>query len=153
LRARNSEIDLAAAENGGDVIAASDEFFGRRQNLIMPSLPQDMSDGWETRRRRGKGHDWCIVRLGAPPGRITRAIVDTSFFRGNYPESCTLEGGSGGSIDTIDWRPLLSDQKLQPHTRHEFETQLADLGEITHVRLNIFPDGGVSRLRLFGRLS
>jgi allantoicase len=155
VRARNSEIDLAAAEHGGDVIEASDEFFGHRQNLIMPGLAQDMSDGWETRRRRGPGHDWCIVRLGAP-GRITRAIVDTSFFRGNYPESCTLEGGShatGESVDSIKWRPLLADKRLQPHTRHDFETELIDLGSITHVRFNIFPDGGVSRLRLFGRIA
>ncbi|MFL6375417.1 MAG: allantoicase [Pyrinomonadaceae bacterium] len=149
LKARKSEIDLAAAENGGDVIAASDEFFGHRQNLIMPGLAQDMSDGWETRRRRGAGHDHCVLRLGTS-GRITRAVVDTSFFRGNYPESCTLEGGSGDSIEAIEWRELLPDQKLQPHTRHEFANELADLGNITHVRFNIFPDGGVSRLRLFG---
>jgi len=152
LKGRNSELDLAAAENGGDVIAASDEFFGHRQNLIMPGLVQDMSDGWETRRRRGSGHDWCLLRLGAP-GRITRAIVDTSFFRGNYPESCTLDGGTGESVDAIEWRPLLSDQKLQPHTRHEFAKELVDLGNITHVRFNIYPDGGVSRLRLFGWLA
>ncbi len=152
LKARNSEIDLGAAENGGDVTAASDEFFGHRQNLIMPGLARDMSDGWETRRRRGHGHDWCVLRLGAP-GRITRAVVDTSFFRGNYPESCTLEGGTGDSIDSMEWRALLPSQNLQPHTRHEYSKELADLGEITHVRFNIFPDGGVSRLRLFGRLA
>ena len=152
IRARNSEIDLAAAKNGGDVIAASDEFFGHRQNLIMPGLAQDMSDGWETRRRRGPGHDWCVVKLGAS-GRITRAVVDTSFFRGNYPESCTLEGGRGEAVDAITWQELLPNQKMQPHTRHEFTNQLAELGEITHVRFNIFPDGGVSRLRLFGWLA
>lgn len=153
LRRRNSEIDLAAAENGGDVIAASDEFFGHRQNLIMPGLAHDMSDGWETRRRRGPGHDWCIFRLGTA-GRITRIEVDTSFFRGNYPESCTLEGGvlsGGGDLNSIEWRELLSMTKLQPHTRHAFD-DLADLGSVTHVRFNIFPDGGVSRLRLFGRI-
>jgi allantoicase len=149
LKARNSEIDLAAAENGGDAISASDEFFGHRQNLIMPGLAQDMSDGWETRRRRGPGRDWCVVKLGSP-GRITRAVVDTSFFRGNYPESCTLEGGRGDSVNSIEWREMLPSQKLQPHTRHEFTSELVELGEITHVRLNIEPDGGVSRLRLFG---
>jgi allantoicase len=154
LKARDSEVDLAAAENGGDVIEASDEFFGRRQNLIMPGLAHDMSDGWETRRRRGSGHDWCVVKLGAP-GRITRAEVDTSFFRGNYPESCTLEGGVGKGDDTtsIEWRELLPDQKLQAHTRHEFAGEIEELGAITHVRLNIFPDGGISRVRLFGRIA
>lgn len=153
LRGRNSEIDLAAAENGGDVIAASDEFFGHRQNLIMPGFARDMSDGWETRRRRGPGHDWCVVKLGTA-GAITRVEVDTSFFRGNYPESCMIEGGALGGVDldSIDWRELLPMSKLHPHTRHEFD-ELADIGAITHVRFNIFPDGGVSRLRIFGTIT
>ena len=155
LRSRNSEIDLAAAENGGDVVAASDEFFGHRQNLIMPGLARDMSDGWESRRRRGPGHDWCIVRLGAA-GRLTRVEVDTSYFRGNYPESCSLDVGradSGAQLDSIVWRPLLANTKLQPHTRHTFVNELASATDVTHARLNIYPDGGVSRLRLFGRIA
>lgn len=151
LRKRNSEIDLAAAENGGDVPLASDMFFGHRQNLIMPGLARDMSDGWESQRRRGPGHDWCIVKLGTS-GIVTRVEVDTSHFKGNYPESCSLEGGVSvdGGLDSIEWKELLTTSKLQAHTRHSFET-IADLGAITHVRFNIFPDGGVSRLRLFGR--
>ena len=154
LAARKSQIDLAAAENGGNVIAASDEFFGHRQNLIMPSLARDMSDGWETRRRRGPGHDWCVIRLGSA-GRLERVEIDTLYFRGNYPESFSLEGGIGDpdDIDSIEWRSLLPETKLQPHTRHLFAEQLTDLGEISHVRLNIFPDGGVSRIRLFGRVA
>ncbi len=147
LKKRNSEIDLAAAENGGDVPLASDMFFGHRQNLIMPGLAQDMSDGWESQRRRGPGYDWCIVKLGSK-GIITRAEIDTSHFKGNYPESCILEGGDG-----TEWRELLSMSKLQAHTKHTFAAELADLGTITHVRFNIFPDGGVSRLRLFGRIA
>lgn len=146
LKKRNSEIDLAAAENGGDVISASDEFFGHRQNLIMPGLAQDMSDGWETRRRRGAGHDWCIVQLGTK-GTITRVEVDTSFFRGNYPESCTLEGGDGNT-----WHELLPSSKLQAHTKHSFADEVVDIGPVSHVRFSIYPDGGVSRLRLFGRI-
>ena len=154
LIARNSQIDLASAENGGNVIAASDEFFGHRQNLIMPGLSRDMSDGWETRRRRGPGHDWCIIRLGAP-GRLERIEIDTSYFRGNYPESFSLEGGISetGTMESTQWRTLLPETKLQPHTRHLFSNEVAELGEISHVRLNIFPDGGVSRVRLFGRIA
>lgn len=154
LKARNSEIDLAAAENGGDVPLASDMFFGHRHNLIMPGLAQDMSDGWESQRRRGPGHDWCIVKLGTA-GTITRVEVDTSHFKGNYPESCSLEGGvsANGEIGTIQWRELLPMSKLQAHTRHVFTDELSEAGVITHVRLNIFPDGGVSRLRLFGRIA
>lgn len=154
LKKRNGEIDLAAAENGGDVPLASDMFFGHRQNLIMPGLAQDMSDGWESQRRRGPGHDWCIVKLGTK-GKITRVEIDTSHFKGNYPESCTLEGGNSnnGDLNNIDWSELLPMSKLQAHTRHTFADELAALGDITHVRLNIFPDGGVSRLRLFGRIA
>jgi allantoicase len=154
LRKRNSEIDLAAAENGGDVPLASDMFFGHRQNLIMPGLARDMSDGWESQRRRGPGHDWCIVRLGAA-GNLTRVEVDTSHFKGNYPESCSLEGGvsDGGSLESITWSELLPMSKLQSHTRHIFSAELFDIGVVTHIRLNIYPDGGVSRLRLFGRIA
>jgi allantoicase len=153
LEKRNSEIDLAAAENGGNVPLASDMFFGHRHNLIMPGTSRDMSEGWETQRRRGPGHDWCIVKLGAP-GTITRVEVDTSHFKGNYPESCSLEGGAGGDdIDSIVWRELLPLSRLQGHTRHSFVDEIAEIGEITHVRLNIFPDGGISRLRIFGRIA
>ena len=153
LRERDSEIDLAAAENGGDVPLASDMFFGHRHNLIMPGTARDMSDGWESQRRRGPGHDWCIVKLGTR-GTLTRAEVDTAFFKGNYPESCSLEGGvsEGGDLNKIKWRELLPEMKLQGHTRHRFD-DLEDLGPITHVRFNIYPDGGVSRLRLFGRIA
>lgn len=152
LRRRDSEIDLAAAENGGDVIAASDEFFGHRQNLIMPGFARDMSDGWETRRRRGPGADWCVVRLGAS-GTITRLEVDTSYFRGNYPETCSVDAGVVGSAPgEIMWTELLPTSKMQPHTRHVFAQELRDSGVVTHVRLNIVPDGGVSRFRVFGRL-
>ncbi len=84
------EIDLAAVEHGGWVIVSSDMFFGSRNNLILPGRSTGMHDGWETRRRRGPGHDWCIVRLGAP-GTIRRVEVDTSHFKGNFPESCSLE--------------------------------------------------------------
>ena len=153
LKKQNSEVDLVAAENGGDVPLASDMFFGHRHNLIMPGLAQDMSDGWESQRRRGPGHDWCIVKLGAN-GTITRVEVDTSHFKGNYPESCSLEGGvlNGDDLDSIDWRELLPMAKLQAHTKHMFVNDLVDLGAITHVRFNIYPDGGVSRLRLYGRI-
>lgn len=152
LKKRGSEIDLAAVENGGSVPLASDMFFGHRLNLIMPGQARDMSDGWESKRRRGPGHDWCIIKLGTA-GQITRVEVDTSHFKGNYPESCSIDAGRGEELDSIEWRQLLPDTKLQPHTRHTFVSELADLGDVTHARLNIFPDGGVSRLRLFGRIA
>jgi allantoicase len=153
------DVDLAAIENGGMVVAASDMFFGSRHNLILPGPARDMSDGWETRRRRGPGHDWAIVRLGAT-GRIHRAEIDTTHFKGNAPGACSLEVLHAPEAEAAQltqpgrrWVALLPEVKLQPNTLHQFECELADAGEATHARLNIFPDGGVSRLRLFGRLS
>jgi allantoicase len=118
----------------------------------MPGRALDMSDGWETRRRRGPGHDWCVVRLAAR-GTIRCVEVDTSHFKGNYPESCSVDvaDDSADALETdAEWRELLPRTKLQAHTRHRFRAELADAGPATHARFNIFPDGGVARLRLFG---
>jgi allantoicase len=152
------EIDLAAAEHGGDVLLASDMFFGERRNLIMPGRAKNMSDGWETRRRRGPGHDWAILQLGAV-GAISRLEIDTNHFIGNFPDTCSVEAclapGANGeelSKDESRWRPLLARTRLQAHTRHRFEAELEDLGKVSHLRLRVFPDGGVSRLRAFGEL-
>lgn len=155
LRRRNSEIDLAAVEHGGTVLEASDMFFGHRHNLIMPGLAADMSDGWETKRRRGAGYDWCVVKLGIA-GTVERVEVDTAHFKGNYPESCSIEIGNAAddtNLNAIVWQELLSNTRLQAHTRHVFAGELKNCGTATHVRLNIYPDGGVSRLRLYGRIS
>jgi allantoicase len=154
-RLERSEIDLAAVENGGLVLSCSDMFFGHKHNLIMPGRAVNMSDGWETKRRRGPGHDWVTIKLGKP-GRIRSVEVDTSYFKGNFPDSCSLEAckARGNALpENVDWKPLLPRLKLQAHTRHLFEEEILDAGAVSHVRFNIFPDGGVSRLRLFGRTS
>jgi allantoicase len=156
IRRAGGLVDLAAVENGGLVVATSDEFFGHRHNLIMPGRALDMSDGWETKRRRGPGHDWCVIQLGAR-GTIRRVEVDTAHFKGNFPESCSLEVCKwtegrltpAESFKGADWRELLPRTKLQAHTRHFYEAELRDAGEATHVRFRIYPDGGVSRLRLY----
>jgi allantoicase len=154
---RRGDVDLAAAEHGGVVIACSDMFFGSRHNLIMPGDATHMGDGWETKRRRGPGHDWTIVRLGAE-GTVRRAEVDTRHFKGNAPGACSLDAvrltdaaSAGPGLAAASWRELLPRTALQPHARHAFEDELRALDDVTHVRLNIFPDGGVGRLRLFGR--
>ncbi|AUX24790.1 bifunctional allantoicase/OHCU decarboxylase [Sorangium cellulosum] len=150
------EIDLAAAENGARVLSCSDMFFGVRHNLIMPGRAANMGEGWETRRRRGPGHDWALVALAAQ-GEIDRIEVDTSHFKGNYPDSCMIEGidAAGRSAEELagveGWREIVPQTKLQPHTRHLFEGELRATGPFTHVRLNIYPDGGVSRLRVHGK--
>ena len=112
-----------------------------------------MGDGWETKRRRGPGHDWAIVRLGAA-GSIRRVEIDTRHFKGNAPGACSVDVvrlEDGEPLDAAAWRELLPRTPLQPHACHLFEEELADAGDVTHARLNIFPDGGIARLRLFGR--
>jgi allantoicase len=139
------ELDLAAVENGADVLECSDMFFGPKHNLIMPGRARDMSDGWETRRRRGPGHDWVIVQL-ATEGRVRRIELDTNHFKGNYPDTASIEGSSDGKT----WTEILPQTKLQAHTRHFFVDNLVTAGPFTHLRLNVFPDGGVSRMRVWG---
>ncbi len=142
---RRADIDLAAAEHGGFVVSCSDMFFGSRNNLIMPGDATHMGDGWETKRRRGPGHDWSIVRLAAP-GTIRRVVVDTRHFKGNAPGWCDLEA----TRDLASWQPLVDRVALRPHAVHEFAREVQPNAGLTHVRFNIYPDGGVGRLRLFG---
>ena len=152
---KRGQIDLAAVEHGGRVIAASDMFFGHRHNVIMPGRGVHMGDGWETKRRRGRGHDWVVVQLGHE-GTIERLEIDTIHFKGNAPGSCRLEAVRADQSDVAPetgWQELLPMRALQPDSLHNFEDELRNLGAVTHVRMNIFPDGGVSRLRVFGRPS
>ena len=151
--AKESEIDLAALENGGLVLAASDMFFGPRHNLILPGPPRGMHDGWETRRRRGPGNDWAIVQLGVP-GTIRRIEVDTTWFKGNAPGSCSVDVLAAGDplSAEAEWRDVLPNTPLGPDTVHRFD-EILDAPATTHARLNVYPDGGVARLRLWGRIA
>jgi allantoicase len=149
-------VDLVAIENGGVPLECSDMFFSAMHNLIMPGRSENMGDGWETKRRRGPGYDWIILQLGRT-GTIRKIEVDTNHFKGNYPDSCSIEGCSAPDATTesltsnqVDWREILPQTKLQAHTRHFFEKELSAMSGCTHVRLNIYPDGGVSRLRVWG---
>jgi allantoicase len=147
-----AEVDLVSVENGGQVLTCSDMFFGVRHNLIMPGRAPNMGDGWETKRRRGPGHDWALLKLCAE-GEVRRIEVDTNHFKGNYPDTCMIEGAQidgAGSVEQAKWREVLPRTKLLADTRHFFEDELRDRGPFTHLRLNIYPDGGVSRLRVHG---
>jgi allantoicase len=131
--------------------------YGAKDNIIMPGRAANMGDGWETKRRRGPGHDWILLRLGAP-GRIVKIEIDTNHFKGNYPdrasvEGCYLPGASLPQLDAAEWRVLLRETKLEAHKRHVFSRQLLDAGVVSHLRLNIFPDGGISRFRVHGTLA
>lgn len=161
-------IDLAAAVNGGKSVLCNDMFFSHMDNLIMPGRGVNMGDGWETKRNRTPNNrDWVIVKL-AHKGEIKKILVDTCHFKGNYPDTCSLEGinledettnsfplskGAGGiDLNSADlkWTEILPKMKLQADHEHFFEKEIENIGTFTHVRLNIFPDGGVSRMRLFG---
>ncbi len=150
-------IDLAAVENGGVALRCSDMFFSSMNNLIMPGRAENMGDGWETKRRRGPGYDWIILKLGRP-GSVRKIEVDTNHFKGNYPDSCSIEGcfapeAKDDDVGSVHWNEMLPNTKLQANHRHFFESELKPGNECSHVRLNIFPDGGVSRLRVWGTVA
>jgi allantoicase len=151
-------VDLALITNGGLFLAASDLHYGTRGALIMPGRAANMGDGWETRRRRGPGHDWAIIRLGAP-GSISKVEIDTNHFKGNYPDRASLEGVLAPNVIVdnlggMNWTTVLPETKMSANKRHFFSgQQLRASGPFSHVRLNMFPDGGISRLRIHGTLA
>ncbi|MDX1623124.1 MAG: allantoicase [Gemmatimonadota bacterium] len=151
-------IDLSGVLYGGRVLAASDARFGPPHRLLFPGPAEGMWDGWETRRRREPGHDWVVVRLGGR-GEVERAVVDTSFFLGNHPERASLELADlpDAPFDTVPeeeaWSRALAPSRLDPDSVHVFAPPELQPGPATHARLAIHPDGGVARLRLFGRPS
>ena len=151
----DQQLDLAAAINGGQAIACNDMFFSAMSNLIMPNRGANMGDGWETKRNRTPNNrDWVILKL-AHPGVVDSILVDTCHFKGNYPDSCSIEACVSETdyvLNATNWQSLLPQQKLSADHEHHYSQEVNALGTITHVRLNIFPDGGVSRLRIFGKI-
>ena len=155
--------DLAVRSLGGSVVAANDELFAERENLVKPEAPSyqtytfghkgQVYDGWETRRRREPGHDWAIVRLGLP-GVVRGVVVDTAFFKGNYPPEVSVEGASVEGYPTPDelqeaaWTPLVPRSGVKGDAPNRFEVDVP--WRFTHVRLCMYPDGGVARLRVHG---
>lgn len=157
-------IDLAAAENGATVITANDMYFGPKDNLILPGRAKHMGEGWETRRKRGPGSDWIIIKL-CGKGKVSKIEVDTNHFKGNFPDRCSIEGTylpdenmlacDFRDRKDINWSEILPQTKLQAHTQHYFEKELSSTAaakEYNYIRLNIYPDGGISRLRVHGKL-
>ncbi len=156
----DEEIDLAYIFHGAKSLAWSDAHYGHPDKMLGPGRGLNMGDGWETKRRRGPGHDWAVIRLGHP-GVIRRVVVDTHFFKGNYPDACELLGAYlpelGDTLSDADiaaseaWKPVLFRQKLEMDKVHAYAGEaIADIGPVTHVRFAMHPDGGVMRLRLFG---
>ena len=152
----DSVVDLAASLNGGLALECNDEHFGSMHNLLAPGRGADMGDGWETRRRREPGYDWVIIKLGHA-GKIQRVEVDTAHFKGNFPHQCFIQAAyiedaelSSIGAQSLYWPELLPHQYLQADFIHNFENQILEHDRVNFVRLNIVPDGGISRLRLFG---
>ena len=149
-------LDLFALEHGGRALMCNDEHFGSMHNLNLPGRGVNMGDGWETARRREPGNDWVILALGRP-GIIEGVEIDTAHFKGNYPDRAMLQAAllDNADLQTIeeqsrDWPVLLAEQKLGMDRQHVFSSDIAEV--VSHIRLSIFPDGGVSRLRLTGKL-
>jgi allantoicase len=140
-------------EHGAQVVGCSDMHYGAPANLLLPGLAGAMGEGWETARRRDDGNDWVVLRLAAP-GRIRLVDMDTSHFKGNAPAAAALHGCDARAADVEDpraWFPLLHRTRLQPDTRHRLRIPPAP-APVTHVRLDIYPDGGMARLRLYGEI-
>lgn len=150
-------VDLASALYGARVVQCNDMFYGDKNNIIMPGRAKVMGEGWETKRKRGidnESHDWLIVMLGHV-GKIQKIEVDTNHYKGNFPESCEIEGANGKEVSKLKWKRLLKRTKLQGHHQHYFEAEIEDAAkktEFTHLRLKIFPDGGISRFRAWGHI-
>jgi allantoicase len=150
----NGRLDLAAAANGGRAVGCSDEFFSSPHNLLMVGDARNMADGWETRRRRGPGEDWALIEL-ATTAVIDRIEIDTTHFKGNYPDRCVVEGihapeARPSDLPSEGWEELVPATPMEPHYRHSFEVSVGL--PISHLKLRVVPDGGVARLRAFGTI-
>ncbi|EWC46113.1 hypothetical protein DRE_04687 [Drechslerella stenobrocha 248] len=170
-------LDTANVSNGGLVVACSDQHFGRKDNLLLPGRGRDMGDGWETARSREAGHaDWVIVKLGAPT-KISSITVDTAHFRGNYPQAVELhalwhpDNAVTPAHTDANWLPILTPTKCKADHEHHFTTadgqlegpdsssgavegklaEVAGTKVVTHVKMTMIPDGGISRLKVYGR--
>ena len=146
-------VDLAALENGADVVACSDMFYSSARNLLMPGRARHMGEGWENARRRDDGNDFVTVRLAAA-GTVRRVVVDTSHFVGNAPGWVSLQGVDTTRHPVQDpdaWFGLLPRTRVLPDLRHQLAVESHE--PVTHVRLDVFPDGGLARLRILGELT
>ncbi len=150
-------INLTSILNGASIIGCNNEHFGRAENIIAPGKGKNMGDGWETRRSRGKNFDWLIIKFGKP-GLIKRLEIDTHHFKGNYPDTCSIQTAniskdlSNKSIvnNSKNWKIIVNKSKLSAHKKHVFKKFLIKRNKENYLRINIYPDGGISRIRAFG---
>ena len=150
-------INLTSILNGASIIGCNNEHFGRAENIIAPGKGKNMGDGWETRRSRGKNFDWLIIKFGKP-GLIKKLEIDTHHFKGNYPDTCSIQTAniskdiSTNSIikSSAKWKVILNKAKLSANKKHIFKKLLLKRNKENFLKINIYPDGGISRIRAFG---
>ena len=154
----NKLINLTSVLNGASIIGCNNEHFGKAENILAPGKGKNMGDGWETRRSRGKNFDWIIIKCSSP-GKINKIQLDTHHFKGNYPDKCSVQAAyipnkiSEKNIvnKSKKWAYLLNKIKLYAHKKHNFNNKIMKNKKINYIRINIFPDGGISRIRAFGK--
>ena len=155
----NKLINLTSVLNGASIVGCNNEHFGRAENILAPGKGKNMGDGWETRRSRGKNFDWLIIKLGRT-GKINKIEIDTHHFKGNYPDRCSLLAAyipkkiSNYSVvkKSSKWKSILNKVKLSSNKKHGFNNKIMKKNKINFIRINIFPDGGISRIRVFGKV-
>ena len=159
INLKGKNVNLSSILNESTIVGCNNEHFGKAENVLSPGVCVNMGDGWETRRSRGKNFDWIIIKFGMP-GIIRKLEIDTHHFKGNYPDSLTIQSALipnkvkskkilGGSKK---WKLLLGKTKLKPHKKHLFKSKASNKNKVNCLRINIFPDGGISRIRAFGKV-
>ena len=155
----NKTINLSSMLNGASIVGCNNEHFGRAENILAPGKGKNMGDGWETRRSRGKNFDWLIIKLGHA-GTINKIEIDTHHFKGNYPDRCSVQATyipkkiSNYLVvkKSNKWKSLLNKVKLNANKKHSFNNKIMKKNKINFIRINIYPDGGISRIRTFGKV-
>ena len=154
---KNKNINLTSVLTGASIVGCNNEHFGRAENVIAPGKGKNMGDGWETRRSRGKNFDWLIIKFGKP-GLIKRLEIDTHHFKGNYPDTCSIQTANISknlsnklvANNSKNWKFILKKSKLSANKKHIFKKFLVKRDKENYLRINIHPDGGISRIRAFG---
>ena len=156
---KNKVINLTSMVNGASIVGCNNEHFGKSENILAPGRGKNMGDGWETRRSRGKNYDWLIVKCGHA-GKIKKIEIDTHHFKGNYPDSCSIQAtyiskkmpNSAIVQKSQKWDLILNRAKLKANKKHIFKNKIMSKNKINFIKINIFPDGGISRIRTFGNI-
>ena len=159
INLKGKNVNLSSILNGSTIVGCNNEHFGKAENVLSPGVGVNMGDGWETRRSRGKNFDWIIIKFGMP-GIIRKLEIDTQHFKGKYPDSLTIQSAlipnkvKSKKIlgSSKKWKLLLGKTKLKPHKKHLFKSKASNKNKVNCLRINIFPDGGISRIRVFGKV-